>query len=89
MKNKDVLREHSIAQLPIEIYGKLEQEVYKESLVSVLHYFNGGGNGPEAKIAVATLGNLAKREQATNNRKSIELVANKLQLEGTIQKIDA
>ena len=82
--DKNVIRKHSIAQLPNDIYGQLEQEVYKESLVSVLHYFNGGANGPEAKIAVAVLGNLAKREQATNNRKSIELVAEKLQTQKLI-----
>jgi len=84
--NKDVIRKHSIAQLPNDIYGQLEQEVYKESLVSVLYYFNGGANGPEAKIAVAVLGNLAKREQATNNRKSIELVAEKLESQKLIGK---
>ena len=84
--NKDVIRKHSIAKLPEEIYGKLEQEVYKESLVSVLYYFTGGANGPEAKIAVAVLGNLAKREQATNNRKSIELVAEKIESQKRIDK---
>jgi len=73
--DKSVLRKRNIAILPDEIYGELEEDVYKESLVALLYYFNGGSNGPEAKVAVAALGNLAKREQSSNNRKSLEIIA--------------
>ena len=88
MKDKGAIRKNTIAQLPDEIYGKLEQEVYKESLVALLFYFNGGSNGPEAKIAVATLGNLAKREQSSNNRKSLEIVADRLAIQHNLKAIE-
>jgi len=79
--NKESYRKFGIGALPIEVFDKMEKEVYKESLVSLLHYFNGGGNGPEAKLACAALGTLAKREQASNNRKSLDLVVQKLQIQ--------
>ena len=85
-KDKSIFRKQSIAKLPNEIYGPLEQDVYKESLVALLYYFNGGSNGPEAKIAVASLGNLAKREQSSNNRKSLEIVSERLNLQKVIEK---
>lgn len=78
--NKDQIRKNTTAKLPDEIYGELEQKVYKESLVSLLYYFNGGSNGPEAKIAVAAFGNLAKREQSANNRKSLELIEERYEM---------
>ena len=76
--SKEKLRKYNAAELPDDTFGELEQKVYKESLVSLLFYFNGGSNGPEAKVACVALGNLAKREQSANNRKSLNIVSKRI-----------
>ena len=48
-------------------------EVEKDCWISLKRYFDGWGNGPEAKIAVVALGTLAKEQQSRNNARQLDL----------------
>ena len=56
----------------------IKTEVEKESWVALKHYFNGAGNGPEAKIAVVVLGTLAKEAQSRNNSRQLDIMEQRL-----------
>lgn len=56
----------------------LRKEVIKDAWVSLKQYFDGAGNGSEAKIAVVALGISVKEQQAENNRKAIDLAYTKM-----------
>ena len=59
---------------------KLKKEGEKKSWVALNYYFDGGGNGPEAKLAVVTIGTLAKEAQAKNNSRQLDIVEKRLKL---------
>lgn len=56
----------------------LKHQVEKDAWVSLKQYFDGRGNGPEAKIAVVVVGTLAKEKQAENNSRQLDIVEKKL-----------
>lgn len=57
---------------------QLKTEVEKDCWVALKQYFDGKGNGSEAKIAVVALGTLAKESQAKNNARQLDLVEKRL-----------
>ena len=59
---------------------KLKQEGEKKAWVALNYYFDGGGNGPEAKVAVVALGTLAKELQSKNNARQLDMVEKRLLL---------
>ena len=67
-------------QLSKMTIGELKTEGEKKCWVALHYYFDGGGNGPEAKVAVVTLGTLAKEAQATNNSRQLDLIEKRLSL---------
>lgn len=56
----------------------LKNKVEQESWIALKQYFDGRGNGPEAKIAVITLGILAKEAQAKNNSRQLDIIEQRL-----------
>lgn len=60
----------SLKKMDIE---ELKNEVVKDAWVSLKQYFDGAGNGSEAKVAVVALGIAVKERQADNNRRAIDL----------------
>lgn len=70
MPSKAEIAENSLEQI--------KTNVEKECWVALQQYFNGKGNGPEAKIAVVTLGTLAKEQQSKNNSRQLDLVEKRL-----------
>lgn len=59
-----------------EIKGRVE----KDAWIALKQYFDGKGNGSEAKIAVVIIGTLAKEMQASNNKRQLDIVEKKLEL---------
>ena len=60
--------------------GVLKLDVEKEAWAALKAYFNGNGNGSEAKIAVVTLGVLAKEMQAKNNARQMDIIEKRMSL---------
>lgn len=60
----------SLKKMDVE---ELKKEVVKDAWVSLKQYFDGAGNGNEAKVAVVTLGISVKEKQADNNKRAIDL----------------
>ena len=56
----------------------LKKLVEKDCWVSLKRYFDGAGNGPEAKVAVVTLGTLARERQADNNARQLNIIEKRL-----------
>lgn len=54
--------------------NQLKGEVERESWIALRQYFDGKGNGSEAKIAVIALGILVKEKQATNNQRKLDII---------------
>ena len=55
----------------------IKEEVIKQSWISLRQYFDGAGNGSEAKIAVVALGIAVKEQQADNNKRAVDLAYSK------------
>ena len=55
----------------------IKKDVILRSWASLKQYFDGNGNGSEAKVAVITLGIIAKEQQAENNRRAVDLAYSK------------
>lgn len=53
---------------------QLKGEVERESWIALRQYFDGKGNGSEAKIAVVALGILVKEKQASNNQRKLDII---------------
>jgi len=64
----------------------LKKEVEKHAWVALKQYFDGGGTGVEAKVAVVTLGVLAKEMQAKNNSRQLDLVEQRIKTLGFDRK---
>ncbi len=58
----------------------LKREAEHKCWVALNYYFDGGGNGPEAKVAVVTLGTLAKEAQSKNNARQLDIIEKRLAL---------
>ena len=58
--------------------NELKKEGEKKAWVAINYYFDGGGNGPEAKVAVVAIGILAKELQANNNSRQLDFVETRL-----------
>ena len=65
-------------QLQKRSLPELKNEVEKHCWVALKQYFDGGGTGVEAKVAVVTLGVLAKEMQAKNNSRQLDLIEERL-----------
>ena len=57
--------------------GEIKKQVIKDSWISLRQYFDGAGNGSEAKIAVVALGIAVKEQQAENNQRAVDLAYEK------------
>ena len=57
---------------------QIENRVEKDSWIALKQYFDGKGNASEAKIAVFVLGILAKKQQAMNNKRQLDIVEQRL-----------
>ena len=66
-----------LEKLPLD---KLKLETAKNAWVALKYYFDGGGNGSEAKVACVVIGTLAKEEQSRNNARSLDLIEKRLLL---------
>lgn len=51
----------------------IKQMVVKDAWISLKQYFDGNGNGNEAKVAAVALGIVAKEKQAENNKRAVDL----------------
>ena len=71
-QSKDQLSEMNVDQL--------KKEGEKKAWVAINYYFDGGANGPEAKVAVVAIGILAKELQAKNNSRQLDLVEERIKL---------
>lgn len=60
--------------------GTIKANVELNAWASLEDYFGGAGNGTEAKIAVVTLGIMAKELQAKNNSRQLDLIELKMGL---------
>jgi len=58
----------------------LRDDTVKESWIALNRYFNGGANGPEAKVAVTVLGSEAKKHMAENGERALILTAERYKL---------
>ncbi len=58
----------------------LKKDVEKKSWIALRQYYDGAGNGAEAKIAVVVIGTLAREMQSTNNRRQLDLVEKRMGL---------
>ena len=56
---------------------KLEETVKKGCYVALRQYFDGAGNGPEAKVAYITLGVMARETQSANGSRALDLLEKK------------
>ena len=60
---------------------ELRTGVEKESWIALSQYFNGAGNGAEAKVAVVVLGTLARERQVANNSRQLDIMEKRLLLD--------
>ena len=58
--------------------SELKTLVEKDSWIALKQYFDGRGNGSEAKVAVGVLGSIGRFQQAENNRRQLDLVEKKM-----------
>lgn len=54
---------------------EIQELVEKDSWIELKQYFDGKGNTVQAKIAVMTLGIIARREQSKNNARALDMAA--------------
>lgn len=73
-------------QLAKKEVGELKQAVQKDAWISLKQYFDGAGNGPEAKIACVVVGTLAREEQAKNNARQLDLLERRFMLDAPQNK---
>ena len=52
--------------------------VSKDAWISLKQYFDGRGNGSEAKVACVVIGAIAKEEQTKSHNRQIDLVIKKM-----------
>lgn len=69
-ENKEVLLKKNIPEL--------KDIVTKDCWVALRQYFDGKGNGPEAKIACVVLSTLAKEQQSKNNARQLDIIERRL-----------
>lgn len=65
-------------QLSKQDLESLKLDVAKDSWVSLKQYFDGRGNGQEAKVACVIIGTLAREEQAKNNARQLDILEKRL-----------
>jgi hypothetical protein len=61
---------------------ELKQAVGVDAWVSLKQYFDGKGNGPEAKVACVVIGTLAREDQSRNNARQLDLLEQRLRING-------
>jgi hypothetical protein len=69
-KNKEQLMKQDLSTI--------KGDVGKQAWVSLEQYFDGKGNGPEAKVACVVIGTLAREEQSKNNSRQLDLLEKRL-----------
>lgn len=57
---------------------ELESLVEKDCWVALRQYFEGAKNGPEAKIACVLLATLARKQQAKNNARQLDIIERRM-----------
>ena len=67
-------------QLLAKPLPNLKDSAIKKSWVALNQYFDGAGNGPEAKVACVVITAATREMQAVNNAKSLELISSRLKL---------
>ena len=67
----------------------LKKDVAKDAWISLKQYFDGRGNGPEAKVACVVIGTLAREEQAKNNSRQLDLLERRLAVDGVGGRLKA
>ena len=59
---------------------ELRERVEKKARIAMDQYFDGRGNGSEAKMAAVVVSTLAREKQAENNRRQLNLIEERLKL---------
>jgi hypothetical protein len=59
----------------------LRTAVQKDAWISLKQFFDGAGNGAEAKVACVVIGTLAREEQAKNNARQLDILEKRLMLD--------
>lgn len=83
MTNQVMRSKTELKKLSVE---ELREGLYKDCLVSLTQYFEGRGNGPEAKVASIVYTAIGRENATRNNEKSLALVEAKLRKEGIFLK---
>lgn len=73
----------SRAQLLQTELSSLKQDAEKQAWAALNQYFDGAGNGPEARIACIVLTALVREHQATNHSRQLSIVERRLLLTTT------
>lgn len=63
----------------------LKAEVTKDAWVSLKQYFDGRGNGPEAKVACVVIATVAKEAQSTNNERALQMMEARFKAKGLLK----
>ncbi len=58
--------------------SELETLVEKDCWIALRQYFDGAKNGPEAKIACVVLSTLARKQQAANNARQLNILERRM-----------
>jgi hypothetical protein len=53
---------------------EVKKEVEQDAWIALKQYFDGKGNGPEAKVACIVIGTLAREEQSKNNARQLDII---------------
>lgn len=61
-------------QLQKENVTNIKSQVEKDAWISIKRYFDGAGNGPEAKVAAVVITTLAREQQAKNNSRQLDII---------------
>lgn len=56
----------------------IKEKTSHDAWIALKQYFDGKGNGPEAKVACVVIGTLAREEQAKNNARQLDLLEKRL-----------
>ena len=74
-------------QLKAKGLEQLKSDAELQSWIKINRYFQGAGNGPEAKIAVVVIGNIIKERAIKNTTRLLDMQSEKMnnRLEGNKQ----
>ena len=58
---------------------ELWTEMERKAVVAINQYYDGKGNGPEAKLSAVVIGATTKRDQTRNGARALDMVAARIQ----------